>query len=261
MKNLELGAMCKWFEENFSPENAIPLLPTIIRLDGVRFSKWTKEGIDKPFDKRLSDLMIEVTALLVKETNAKIGYTQSDEITLILYSDNLRKPIYHGGEKSKILSKLTSKLTALFIQLMPEYLDNKTDFPNFDCRLYQVPNFEWACKQLIWRERDAVRNSVSMLARSYFTYNECFGKTSNQLQDMLFTEYGVNWNDLEPQFKCGTYLKNIEVAYTYTAEELELLPEKHNAHQNPNGLTFKRKQIEKVLPPKNLDEMVKFIFG
>ena len=78
-----LGSWCKWLEKNFSPEVMIPTLPVVIRLDGVGFSKWTK-GLNRPFDEKLTQLMIETTKFLVEETNAVVGYTQSDEITLIL---------------------------------------------------------------------------------------------------------------------------------------------------------------------------------
>ena len=80
---------CKWLEKNFSPAVMIPTLPVIIRLDGNNFSKWTK-GLEKPFDKKLTQLMTETTQFLVQETNAVVGYTQSDEITLVLYSSDRR---------------------------------------------------------------------------------------------------------------------------------------------------------------------------
>ena len=108
MKFKTLGDWCKWLERNFSTEVMIPTLPVIIRLDGNNFHSWTK-GLNRPFDENLNNLMIDTTKFLVEETNAVIGYTQSDEITLILYSDDKKSSLYNDGKKQKILSKLTAK--------------------------------------------------------------------------------------------------------------------------------------------------------
>ena len=75
----------KFYESQACVEKLLPLIPVIARLDGKGFSKFTK-GLKRPYDERLSKLMVETTKYLVKETNANCGYTQSDEITLVWYS-------------------------------------------------------------------------------------------------------------------------------------------------------------------------------
>lgn len=222
---------CKWFEKNFSPDIMIPELPVVIRLDGNNFSKWTK-SLNKPFDSRFSEIMVETTKFLVQETGALIGYTQSDEITLILYSDNMESQLYNGGKKQKILSKLTGKCVTFFNKKVAEFLPDK-EFVNFDCRIYQVPTKEWACNQLLWRENDGTRNSKQMLASAYFSHNELNKKNTSVMQDMLM-EKGVNWNDLEVKFKRGTYIRRVKTSSPYTKEELEMLPPMHNARRNPD---------------------------
>ena len=146
-----LGDYCKWLERNFSPEVAIPTLPVIIRLDGNNFHQYTK-GLERPFDKKLVELMTETTKFLVQETNAVIGYTQSDEITLILYSADRKSAIYNEGKKQKILSKLTGKCVSFFNEKRKELLPDHGKIANFDCRMYQVPSLHDACVQLLWRE-------------------------------------------------------------------------------------------------------------
>ena len=121
MKFETLGDWCKWVEKNFSNEIMIPKLPVIIRLDGNNFHNWTK-GLNRPFDGRLTDIMVDVTKALVEETNAIVGYTQSDEITLILYSDDKESSIYNDGKKQKILSKLTGRCVSLFNEKRLKYL-------------------------------------------------------------------------------------------------------------------------------------------
>jgi tRNA(His) 5'-end guanylyltransferase len=160
---------CKWLERNFSPDVMIPTLPVIIRLDGVGFSKWTK-GLEKPFDSRLTELMIDTAKFLVKETGAIISYHQSDEITLILYSSDRKSALYNDGKKQKILSKLTAKCVNFFNERRKELLPDHNKIAVFDARIYQTPTLHDACVQLIWRENDATKNSVSMLAQSLFSH-------------------------------------------------------------------------------------------
>lgn len=228
-----LGDWCKWFEKHFSTEIMIPELPVIIRLDGNNFHNWTK-GLEKPFDKNMVDLMIDTTKFLVKETNAVVGYVQSDEITLILYSDTKEKQIYNDGKKQKILSKLTGKCVSYFNDTRPNYLPNHNKTANFDCRIYQVPSLEWATLQLLWRELDATKNSISMLAQSVFPHSQLQNLHSGEMQDKLMLERGINWNDLESKYKRGTYVKNIKTSIPFSKEELDSLPPKHNAHKNPD---------------------------
>lgn len=241
MKLDNLGDWCKWLERNFSPEIMIPTLPVIIRLDGQNFSTWTN-GLVKPFDENLTDLMVELTKFLVKETNAIIGYTQSDEITLILYTDDRDIPLYNDGKKHKILSKLTGKCVTFFNTKREKYLPNHNKFANFDCRVFQTPTLNDACLQLLWRENDAARNSISMLSYSLFSHNSLQNMNSDEKQEKMMTERGINWNDLPIKFKRGTYVRRIKTSKPFTPEELSKLPPKHNAHKNPN-LIIERNDI------------------
>lgn len=242
-----LADWCKFLEKNFSPELMIPTLPVIIRLDGNNFSKWTK-GLQKPFDENLTDLMVEATKMLVEETNAIIGYTQSDEITLILYSGSRNSAIYNDGKKQKMLSKITGRLTTFFYINQQKFLPNHKKVANFDCRIYQTPKLEDACAQLLWRENDATRNSISMLAQSKFSHEQLKNVDTNQMQDMLMLQHGINWNNLETKFKRGTYVRRTVVNKPFSAEELASLPPKHNAHKNPN-LVIERNIINVIEMP------------
>lgn len=262
MKDKNLGDWCKWYEKNFSPEQMIPKLPVIIRIDGNNFSKWTK-NLEKPFCSEFSDAMVELTKFLVSETNAVIGYTQSDEISLILYSDNVKKPIYNDGEKQKILSKLTSKLSNYFNRVIVDKFPSLRykDTAAFDCRIYQVPTLQDACAQLIWRENDAVRNSISLLSESLFPSSELNGIDQNLRQDKMMLEKGVNWNDVEVRFKRGVYVRRKEISIKYKNQDIKNLPEKHTLRFNPN-LEIKRRIIDKIdVPPINkITNLIDFVF-
>lgn len=242
-----LGDWCKWLEKNFSNEVMIPTLPVIIRLDGNNFHNWTK-GLKRPFDKRLTELMVETTKFLVKETNAIVGYTQSDEITLILYSSDKKSSIYNDGKKQKILSKITAKCVNFFNEKRNELLPEHNKLAIFGCRIYQTPTLEDACAQLLWRENDAIRNSISMLAQSLFSHKQLQNLNSNEMQDKMMLEKGVNWNDLEAKLKRGTYVKRIKTSKSFSSDELKNLPPMHQAHKNPN-LILERSVIKEIEYP------------
>ena len=256
-----LGDWCKWLEKNFTPEVMIPTLPVIIRLDGNNFHNWTK-GLNRPFDEGLVELMVDTTKFLVEETNAVIGYTQSDEITLVLFSDDRKSKLYHGGRKQKILSKLTGKVVTYFNERRPDFLPTHNKIANFDARIYQVPSLNDAVAQLLWRENDATKNSIQMLAQSQFSHTELMNLNGHQMQDKLVNERGVNWNDLAPKYKRGTYVKRTVKETPFTMEELEALPERHDARRNPD-LIIKRSVIEVVeFPPLNsVENKVDVIFN
>jgi tRNA(His) 5'-end guanylyltransferase len=242
-----LGEWCKWLEKNFSPDVMIPTLPVIIRLDGNNFSKWT-ESLVKPFDSRLTTLMIETTKYLVSETNAVVGYTQSDEITLILYSKDRKSAIYNDGKKQKILSKLSAKCTAFFNENLPFYIDEHKTPAIFDCRIYQTPTLNDACSQLLWRENDATRNSISMLAQSLFSHNTLQNLNTDKMQDLMMLEKGVNWNDLGDVYKRGSYIKRSRITTKFSESEMENLPPKHYARTHPD-LEIERNVIGVMLYP------------
>jgi tRNA(His) 5'-end guanylyltransferase len=242
-----LADWCKWLEKNFSHEIMIPTLPVIIRFDGNNFSKWTSNLI-KPFDEDLTNLMIETTKFLVKETNAVVGYTQSDEITLILYSSDKKIGLYNDGKKQKILSKLNSKLVNFFNENRKKYLPNHNKIADFDCRIYQTPTLFDATLQLLWRENDATKNSISMLAQSLYSHNELEKVNGDEKQNKMLTEKNVNWNDLAVKFKRGTYVKRFKISKPFSVEELSTLPKKHKAHSDPN-LIIERNIIKVIEYP------------
>lgn len=239
-----LGDWCKFLEKNFSNEIMIPTLPVIIRLDGNNFHNWTK-GLERPFDKKLTELMTETTKFLVQETNAIVGYTQSDEITLILFSSDRKSGIYNDGKKQKILSKLTAKCVNFFNEKRKDILPTHDKVAVFDCRIYQTPTLEDACAQLLWRENDATKNSISMLAQSLFSHKQLQKLNCNEMQDKMMLEKNVNWNDLEVKLKRGTYVKRIKTSKVLTEKELKSLPPMHKARKNPN-LIIERSIIKEV---------------
>jgi len=114
----------------------------------------------------------------------------------------------------------------------------------FDCRLLTFDTFEEVEGYLRWREADAVRNSVSMAAQHYYSHGELFNKSREERLDLLAV-VGIQFQAYPARFKYGAYFKREEITRTFTAGEIELLPEKHNARKNPN-MTFTRSIISRV---------------
>lgn len=249
MKEMTLGDRMKLLYELPEVDRSLmPLLPTCIRLDGKCFHSFCND-LAEPFDPRLTKLMGEITVLLVDETNARIGYTQSDEISLILYSDTIRSQLYFDGKIQKITSVLAATASVWFNDLLEKYgLGSKKHMlPVFDCRCWNVPTQKEAVNVLIWREQDATRNSVSMAARSCYSHNELFEKSAPEMMDMLMAK-GLNWNDYPADFKRGHYYQRRKVTRSFTPDELSKLPEKHAAKTNPD-LKIERTEIRKLDMP------------
>jgi tRNA(His) guanylyltransferase len=187
-------------------------LPVIVRLDGKNFHTWTK-GCKRPFDLNIQNIFDDVTKYLIKQTNAVVGYTQSDEITLILY--NYGRPesqIIFDGRVNKLNSVLASMASASFNYLCEIHMPKDMPLAFFDCRCFTVPNEIEATNALIWRELDCSRNAVSMAARHYFSQKMLHGKSSNNMKDMLIQDKGINFEDYPDRFKFGAYFKRESVS-------------------------------------------------
>lgn len=179
----DFGDRMKIYEQHEAGRRCLPLLPICARLDGRGFSKWTR-GLNRPYDQRLSEIMIETTKFLVEESQAKIGYTQSDEISLIFGESE----VFFDGKIQKLVSILASLATAKFNQEATTKLINhiiKSGLAFFDCRIWTVPNQTEAANTLLWRELDATKNSISMAAQHYYSHKELDKKTSSEKQEML----------------------------------------------------------------------------
>ena len=115
----EMKERAEEFEKS-SKINLMKGLPILCRLDGSSFSKFVK-GLERPFDIRLTELMIESCKFMVEETNARIGFCGSDEISLLLWNDDINSQTIYNGRVEKLLSELSSKLSVRFNKLLPKY--------------------------------------------------------------------------------------------------------------------------------------------
>ncbi len=210
---MNLGDRMKQYEQAEAGRRLIPMLPVFARMDGRNFHSFTK-NMDRPFDTNLHNCMVETTKELMTETNAMIGYTQSDEITLAWYYSDYKTDMFFGGNIHKLVSTLAALTTIKFACeclafMKPQLVDGLESMPTFDTRVWNVPHLDEAANVFLWRELDATRNSIFSAARSYYSHKEIHKKNSKELQELIWQK-GMNWNDYPDSFKRGTYIKKQE---------------------------------------------------
>lgn len=184
----------------------------IIRVDGKAFHTWTKKfQADKPFDTAIHSAMTYAMVETSKQMQGfKLAYTQSDEATFCLM--NIEEKT--DGWFDYKLQKLTSLTASMFTFYFNRYFDWEYTLPAFfDARAFNIP-VEDAANNFVWRQQDWKRNSVQMLARAHFSHKEMLGKSKNVALDML-SELGVDWNELAPWEKYGTFYDGATINSTY----------------------------------------------
>jgi tRNA(His) guanylyltransferase len=252
MNGDEFGDRMKELEGAEAGRRFMKLLPVMARVDGRGFSNLTRK-MARPYDPRMSALMVATTRYLVQETNACMGYTQSDEISLTWYSPTYDSQIFFDGRIQKMTSQLAALASAYFNDRFTEHFDPKEferpRLATFDCRTWQVPNLVEGANTFLWREQDATKNSVSMAARAHFSHERLMNKGRADMQEMLFQEAGVNWNNYPAFFKRGSYLQRKVVRRRFSAEELDRLPAKHEARRNPDLEVERTEYRVLAMPP------------
>lgn len=188
-------------------------VPVIIRIDGKAFHTFTK-GMRKPFDRVLMSAMQETMRFLCANIQGCVfGYTQSDEITLVLTDyASIRTDAWFGYNVQKMCSIAASMATLAFNKAFAEQTEKedsgldlsvyrrKFQTALFDARVFTIPLDE-VCNCLIWRQQDATRNSIEAVGQANFSHRELQGKSCNKIQDMLWKERGINWNDFPTDCK------------------------------------------------------------
>ena len=264
-KNDALGDRMKEYEGAEAGRRFLPQLPILARIDGRKFSNFT-HGMQRPYDERMSNLMVDTTMWLVQETNANCGYTQSDEITLTWYSDDPKSQVFFDGRIQKLTSVLASMTAVRFYSLLRDYFVPPDDtvatyymdtrfadrlesrLPHFDCRVWTVPTLEEGANTFLWREWDATKNSIQMAAQEVCSHKELHGKNGAEQREMLWQK-GINWNDYPSFFKRGSFICRRKVLRKFTVSEMEKLPEKHVARRNPELMVERSEHVRVEMPP------------
>ena len=225
-----LGTRMKEFYEQVPKTRLVRRMPVAIRIDGKAFHTFTK-GFHKPFDDILIKTMQETTKYLCENIQGCVfGFTQSDEITLILVDyQKLTSSAWFDYEVQKLCSISASMATMAFNKYFAKNVDDyrfdKWDGISkyekgteeyiktllkaveksamFDARCFNIPKEE-VTNLIYWRQLDATRNSIQMVGQANFSHKELQNKSCNDIQDMLHEQKGINWNDYPTVYKRGT---------------------------------------------------------
>lgn len=237
-KKTSLAARMKGYE-NIPRSYLTRRVPVIVRLDGKAFHTFTR-GMRKPFDPVLTQAMQQTMKYLCENIQGCVfGYTQSDEITLVLTDyATIKTDAWFGYNVQKMTSIAASMATLAFNKAFRESYEDwtldegiripmdtlrrdpafqpseetlrleklypsKFDMVVFDARVFSIPKDE-VCNCLIWRQQDATRNSIEAVGQAHFSQSRLHGKTCNEIQEMLWSEKGINWNGIPTESKRGS---------------------------------------------------------
>jgi len=221
----------KTYYEQIPQTKLMRRTPVVIRIDGKAFHTYTK-GFDKPFDNLLIDTMQQTMKYLCENIQGCVlGYTQSDEITLILQDyKNFNTAAWFDYEVQKICSISASMATAAFNKYISSILSERianlggkslvygddiaygklktyqrafNQGAMFDARCFNIPKEE-VTNLIYWRQLDAIRNSIQMVGQAYFSHKELQNKSCNDIQQMLIAQKNIDWNDFPTYQKRGS---------------------------------------------------------
>jgi len=249
MDKTSLGDRMKTNYEHINRMYLTRRMPLIIRLDGVAFHTLTKK-LDRPYDKNFKDCMMETAKFLVENImGSKMAYVQSDEISLLITDyDKLTTQAWFGKNLQKIISVSASMATMRFNQLYNELIPEGKrikEYGLFDSRAFVIPKDD-VTNYFIFRMNDATRNSIQGLGQSVFSNKEMFGKSCNEIQDMLMIDKDINWNNTPVYFKRGGCV------YKSRVQKFESKDDKTNSDVNKKDCDKKRKtQDKQIVLPSN----------
>lgn len=229
MDTSDLAKRMKKYYEEVPKTRLMRRTPVIIRIDGKAFHTFTR-GFQKPFDEILIRSMQETMKYLCENIQGCVlGYTQSDEISLILLDyQTFDTQAWFDYEVQKMCSIAASMATMIFNKHFANYISlyvyesksYRMDTENhrkycealytakdrgamFDARCFNIPKEEVA-NYIYWRQLDASRNSIQMVGQAHFSQKELQCKSCNDIQDLLMTRKNINWNDFHTHQKRGS---------------------------------------------------------
>ena len=222
-----LGKRMKTFYEFVPHTRLMRKCPVILRIDGKAFHSFTR-GFKRPWDELLVKTMQETMKYLCENIQGCVlGYTQSDEISLLLIDyQNIDTCAWFDYKVQKLCSISASMATLAFNKAFEKNINDYIDAvaalqdydivdekkyisklkkalekgAMFDARCFNIPEKE-VTNYFYWRQVDATRNSIQMLGQANFSHKELQNKSRSDIQDMLMLQKGINWND------CTTYQK------------------------------------------------------
>lgn len=212
----------KTFEQ---PDTLLPSTWIVVRLDGRSFHAFTAaHGYTKPND---------VAGLSLMNTAAQVVMASFPDIVLAFGASDEYSFLLPPGSRlfrrraSKLVSVLTSTFTAAFVMGWPAAMDDDRPLrlaPVFDGRAVVYPTARTVRDYFAWRQADVHVNN---------TYNSAFwalverggvvpaaaeralaGTDVAAKNELLWSRFGINYNEQPPMFRKGSTLLRVPVSTT-----------------------------------------------
>lgn len=220
-----LGDRMKTYESITTDTKLIERLPIYCRID-MRAGHSFCKGLEKPFDSDYVNAMKKATAYVVEKAGAIIASTQSDEASFVWIDDT---KIPFGTRLFKLQSVLASMFTAAFIKAcIGTKLEKKLEkmLPTFDARVINLPSLKEAANMLLWRERDSIKNSITLLSLKYFSNSEIDKKNSSDKIQMLKELKNIDYYSAIPEdLRNGSYFRRELYKKFLSEDELSKIPD------------------------------------
>lgn len=183
---------------------------TLIRVDGRAFHTYMRNA-EKPFDYTFVEDMNAVGVEMCREiSGAVMAFVQSDEISILttdIHTHNTEP--WFGGVVQKMCSIAAAKATA---ELMwRRHGDGeRTHWPLFDARVFTMSDQVEVANYFIWRQRDAIRNSVTMVAQNYYSHAQLHNVGVEGRKALLLADHDVDWNGYPQGVRQGRLIARVQ---------------------------------------------------
>jgi len=263
MDKSTLGDRLKSYEALSTSRQLMPNCPVYARIDGRSFHTFCR-GLEKPYSKAFIETMQETCRFLVEETNACLGYVQSDEISLG-WENIIKAPF--DGRIQKLESNIASLAGAKFVHyIMSHSIENTMNLfnrvektiPSFDCRVFNVPNMDELANSFLWRENDAIKNSVSGMALHFYSHRELQNRNTDEKIHMMRMKGHCFYEDTDMDFVRGTYFQRKVYTKELTDEELSKIPSKQLSAMEKNSdgkCVVVRSKVDRLEIPYRLTDI------
>lgn len=184
-------------------------MPVIIRVDGRSFHSLLR-GRERPWDPEVERAMMAIGVALVRELDgAVLAYGQSDEVSVLLHNyKTLHTQAWFDNVVQKLASVSASIATCAWTMRAAA---DRLPYGTFDARAFVLPEAE-VCNYFIWRQQDAMRNSVQLLAEVHMSHNQRWGMSCENLKEVLKDTHNADWHQLPQHRKQGWCVDRLESA-------------------------------------------------
>ncbi|SPP90016.1 probable tRNA(His) guanylyltransferase [Drosophila guanche] len=196
-------------------DTILPNVWIVIRIDGKKFHKFSKtHNFEKPNDENALNVMnAAATAVMQEFPDVVLAFGQSDE-----YSFVFRKETAAFKRRSaKLLTYVTSLFSTSYVMQWTKWMSVPLAYaPCFDGRVVLYPSNENLRDYLSWRQADVHVNNLYNTAFWKLVLESGFSnqKAEERLRDtlsadkneLLFQEFGLNYNNLPAMYRKGTIL-------------------------------------------------------